>query len=135
MKSILIDVDNKIWDVVEPGEEFEVFDGEPTFLKWAECSEDDVTISMVKKEDGTFSNPAVDHSFTDAGRYASYVKNREIAYGSIGEQLDLMYKDLTDGTTLWKDKVESAKAVVPKVTKPADWEESIPEPILEPPTR
>jgi hypothetical protein len=135
MKSILIDVDNKVWDVVEPGEEFEVFDGEPTFLKWEECADDTVLRDMYKKDDGTYANPGVEHAFTEQGQYARYVKNREIAYGSIGEQLDLMYKDLISGTTLWKDKVESAKAVVPKVTKPADWEESIPEPILEPPTR
>ena len=35
-------------------------------------------------------------------------------YPSIGDQLDMQYHDLVDGTTTWKDAVEAVKDANPK---------------------
>ena len=35
-------------------------------------------------------------------------------YPSIGDQLDMQYHDLVDGTTTWKDAVEAVKDAHPK---------------------
>ena len=35
-------------------------------------------------------------------------------YASIGDQLDMQYKDAVNGTTKWKDHVASVKAKYPK---------------------
>ena len=35
---------------------------------------------------------------------------RELAYGSIGDQLDMQYKDSVDGGTRWKDHIANVKA-------------------------
>ena len=35
-------------------------------------------------------------------------------YASIGDQLDMQYKDLINGTTTWKDHVAAVKAKYPK---------------------
>ena len=35
-------------------------------------------------------------------------------YASIGDQLDMMYKDAVNGTTTWKDHVAAVKAKYPK---------------------
>jgi len=35
---------------------------------------------------------------------------RTEAYGSIGDQLDMQYHDLVDGTTTWKDHVAKVKS-------------------------
>lgn len=43
-----------------------------------------------------------------------YIEARQEAYGSIGDQLDMQYKDLVDGTTTWKDHVAKVKSDNPK---------------------
>ena len=35
-------------------------------------------------------------------------------YASIGDQLDMQYKDAVNGTTTWKDHVAAVKAKYPK---------------------
>ena len=35
-------------------------------------------------------------------------------YASIGDQLDMQYKDAVNGTTTWKDQVAAVKAKYPK---------------------
>ena len=44
----------------------------------------------------------------------SYKELRVAAYGSIGDQLDMQYKDAVDGTTTWKDHIASVKSDYPK---------------------
>ena len=43
-----------------------------------------------------------------------YIQARQEAYGSIGDQLDMQYKDLVDGTTTWKDHIATVKSNNPK---------------------
>ena len=45
---------------------------------------------------------------------ATYADNRKAAYPEIGDQLDMQYHDLLDGTTTWKDAVAAVKAAHPK---------------------
>jgi len=49
----------------------------------------------------------------DAYQY-NYIEARQVAYGSIGDQLDMMYKDAINGTTTWQDHVAQVKADNPK---------------------
>ena len=44
-----------------------------------------------------------------------YARNREEAYASIGDQLDMQYWDSVNDTTTWKDHIASVKAQFPKV--------------------
>jgi len=43
-----------------------------------------------------------------------YIQARQEAYGSIGDQLDMQYKDLVDSTTTWKDHIAKVKSDNPK---------------------
>ena len=43
-----------------------------------------------------------------------YIQARQEAYGSIGDQLDMQYKDLVNGTTVWKDHIATVKSNNPK---------------------
>ena len=43
-----------------------------------------------------------------------YQRDRAAAYASIGDQLDMRYHDLQDGTTTWADHVADVKARYPK---------------------
>jgi len=44
----------------------------------------------------------------------AYARNRATAFPSIGDQLDMQYHDLLDGTTTWKDAVAKVKSDNPK---------------------
>ena len=43
-----------------------------------------------------------------------YIQARQEAYGSIAEQLDMMYWDGVNGTTTWSDHIAQVKADNPK---------------------
>ena len=43
-----------------------------------------------------------------------YIQARQVAYGSIGDQLDMQYKDLLDDGTRWKDHIAKVKSDNPK---------------------
>jgi hypothetical protein len=43
-----------------------------------------------------------------------YIEARQEAYGSIAEQLDMMYWDNVNGTTTWKDHIAQVKSDNPK---------------------
>tara|TARA_R110000824_G_scaffold57066_1_gene155557 strand:+ start:545 stop:898 length:354 start_codon:yes stop_codon:yes gene_type:complete len=45
---------------------------------------------------------------------ASYSVKRQRSYSGIGDQLDMQYKDLINGTTTWKDHVAKVKSDNPK---------------------
>jgi len=44
----------------------------------------------------------------------AYSRTRATAFPSIGDQLDMQYHDLLDGTTTWKDAVAKVKSDNPK---------------------
>ena len=43
-----------------------------------------------------------------------YKRERQAAYASLGDQLDMQYHDLVDNTTTWKDHISSVKTSFPK---------------------
>jgi hypothetical protein len=44
----------------------------------------------------------------------NYIEERQAEYPEISEQLDLIYHDLVNGTTKWKDKIIEIKDKYPK---------------------
>jgi len=42
------------------------------------------------------------------------IQDRKVAYGSIADQLDMMYWDGVNGTTTWKDHIAQVKSDNPK---------------------
>jgi len=43
-----------------------------------------------------------------------YIQARQEAYGSVGDQLDMQYKDILNDTTTWKDHIAKVKSDYPK---------------------
>jgi hypothetical protein len=54
------------------------------------------------------------NSWTDPEQYKY---DRQQAYASIEEQLDMQYWDSVNGTTTWKDHINQVKAAHPKPTE------------------
>lgn len=107
MKRVLLDYRGLINEVVEVGSEFPVYDGPDTTIKWVLCPHDDVT-ELWHLSEGQWVSPA---------QKIDYDQNmkRKIAYGDIGDQLDMLYKDiksghLTDGQ--WVANVDRVKTEI-----------------------
>jgi len=54
------------------------------------------------------------NAWTDPNEYKF---NRQQAYASIAEQLDMQYWDSVNGTTTWKDHINQVKSAHPKPTE------------------
>ena len=52
----------------------------------------------------------------DGGESANYAQYRRDAYPSIGDQLDMQYKDAANSTTTWRDAIAAVKT---KYAKPS----------------
>ena len=50
----------------------------------------------------------------DAAAAIKYKSDREKAFASVGDQLDMQYWDAVNGTSTWKDHVAKVKADNPK---------------------
>ena len=46
-----------------------------------------------------------------------YKQERDMAYASIQEQLDMQYWDRVNGTSTWKEHIDAVKAAHPKPTE------------------
>lgn len=106
----LIEV-GRVCDVVEVGSEFET----TLDFKWVDCPDD--TLTSHTYENGQFipHNPVVIPGFAEEG----YKVARQIAYKSVGEQMDMMFKELSATGSIapdgpWASHVASVKATIPK---------------------
>ena len=106
-KMCLVDYRGFIEQIVEPGEEFEIYEGDDATIKWVLSASDDVTLDWIMK----------DGAFVERTKHISYAIQRQVAYGPIGDQLDMLYKDQINGTTTFRDHVAAVKAANPA---PAD---------------
>tara|TARA_R110002110_G_scaffold414257_2_gene643852 strand:+ start:520 stop:918 length:399 start_codon:yes stop_codon:yes gene_type:complete len=53
---------------------------------------------------------------TNVAKQADWLERRIAAYPSIGDQMDMIYKDQINSTTTWSDAVAAAKLATPKVS-------------------
>jgi hypothetical protein len=103
----------RICEVRIPGEEFEVAD---TFT-WVDCQDDITAQDNHNPDTGEFTKFDIlaDTSFIENG----YKVARQIAYNSVGNHLDMLFKEIqatgsisADGP--WAQHVASVKAAIPK---------------------
>lgn len=123
-KMCLVTYEGSIMEIVDPGQESEIYEGEGASSKWVNCSNDSVTLSWIMK-DGAFVErdaPPVDYSL-----------RRKIAYGDVGEQLDMQYRDAVNGTTEWKDHIAAVKAANAAPSEQPDYTDVTPNGTIENP--
>ena len=99
----------QLTDIVDEADKFEIYEGADAGLKWCEVP-DDTTYEH------TMINGVVVHRSDCEDAREQATVDREEAYGPVGEQMDMMYRDALNGTTEWKDHVANVKA---SPTKPS----------------
>ena len=83
----------------------------------AEVSVSDNDINTIVWENGTtpISKADIEAKMVEVqADYDAKQYQRDRVYPSIGDQLDMQYKDLLNGTTTWKDAVAKVKSDNPK---------------------
>lgn len=102
-------VQGYIHQIVEPGEDFEIYNGPDAAIQWVDAP-DDVT------EDWTLEYSPSQKQMVWVKRTGAYQDPevaRKVAYGDIGEQLDMLYKDLSDGGSRFIDHIRAVKESLP----------------------
>jgi hypothetical protein len=66
------------------------------------------------KFDAEVRNVLFSDDQTTEGRQQIWLEQRTAAYPSITDQLDMLYHDQVNGTTVWKDTIAAAKLSTPK---------------------
>lgn len=102
----------RICDIVESGNEFEVHDS----FQWVDIP-DGTTTSDFYNDDGTITK-------FDVTKQPGFAENaykvaRGIGYGSLGDQLDLIFKEVMatgtiSNTGVWATHIAGIKAAIPK---------------------
>ena len=107
MKRAIVQGDSgMITDICDPGDEFQIYEGADANMKW--CDVPDDTTNQCLMVNGV----VYDREELEDQREA-YIVARMTAYGSIGEQLDMMYQDQLDGGTRFRDHIATVKANTP----------------------
>lgn len=99
-----------IHEIVDPGQDYEIYTGPDAAMAWVDAP-DEVT------DDWTLEwSPSRNQMIwvERTGAYQDPIMVRKVAYGDIGEQLDLMYKDTLDGGTRWRDHIAAVKRDNPR---------------------
>lgn len=123
-KMCLVTYEGTIMEIVDPGQEVEIYEGEGASSKWVLSADDNVTLNWIMKN-GAFVKrdaPPVD-----------YALRRRIGYGDIGEQLDMMYHDQINSTTTWKDHIAAVKAENAAPSEQPDYTDVTPDGTIENP--
>ena len=107
----------QLTDIVDEADKFEIYEGGDAGLKWCEVP-DDTTYEH------TMINGVCVHRTDCEDARENAIIDREQAYGPIGEQLDMLYRDNVNGTTEWKDHVANVKG---STTKPSTLPEFSPD--------
>ncbi len=116
--AIVCGTTGQLSDICDEADKFEIYEGADSDMRWMEVP-DDATYEhfMVNGE-------VIHKSLTEDLREEAVV-DRMLAYGDVGEQLDMQYKDALNGTTTWKDHIANVKA---STTKPSTIPEFVPNP-------
>lgn len=120
MKRALVRADGFITDIVEEGEEFEIYTGPGASMKWMDIPDD--ATNMWKLELGEWIPDFVHHDPETL---------RIVAYGDPGEQLSMIYNDIKNGTLNQEGEffkhIKNVKETMPKVEYDADGNKVVPD--------
>lgn len=115
MKKALININEpgRVCEVVLPGSEFEV----ASDFSWIDCPDDTTTHHTYNSETNTFT--AFDILTQPGFAENAYKVARAVAYGGIGDQLDMIFKEIQANGTIssngpWATLISTVKSTIPK---------------------
>ena len=107
MKRVLLDYRGVINDVVDIGREFEIYNGPDSAIRWVLCPHDDVT-NHWHFSDGHWLKP-------EEKLDSDQNMKRKVAYGTIEDQLGMLYWDSKNGNLEngdWMTHISNVKETI-----------------------
>lgn len=119
MKKALVVYQGWVQQIVEPGLDYEIYEGPDATIAWVDAP-DEITLDWTLEwspSQGKMIWVERDQPFTDLA------VARKVAYGDVGAQLDMLYHELkTTGTITpdgdWFTHIATVKSVIPKPPPP-----------------
>lgn len=119
MKKALIVFQGWVQQIVEPGLEYEIYEGPDATIVWVDAP-DEITLDWTLEyspSQGKMIWIEREGGFTDLSIA------RKVAYGEVGAQLDMLYHELKDSGTIstegdWYQHINTVKSVIPKPPPP-----------------
>jgi hypothetical protein len=110
MKKVLIGYQGYIHEIKNPGEEFDIYEGPDAAIAWVDAP-DNVQVDWTLE----YSPSKGEMVWVERVKpHTDPVMARKVAYGDIGEQLDMLYKDMVNGTDAWVQHINNVKTTLPK---------------------
>ena len=98
-----------IHEIVDPGQDYEIYNGPDDQCNGCRCPRitEDWTLEWSPSR-GEMIWVERDRAYTDP------MMARKVAYGDVGDQLDMMYKDALDDGARWRDHIAAVKRDNPR---------------------
>ena len=115
MKKVLMSYQGFISEIKNPGEEYEIYEGPDATLAWVDAP-DNVTLDWTLE----WSPTQQDMIWVERdGGFTDNAVARQVAYGQVGEQLDMLYHELKETGTIsqngtWYQHITMVKDVIDK---------------------
>ncbi len=77
-----------------------------------ECIKWDKYIKFLPIEEGLTLDPR-----SEKQKSENYIDKRRVAYPSVTTQLDMLYHDIVNDTTIWVESINAVKTTYPKPSK------------------
>lgn len=119
MKKALVVYQGWVQQIVEPGLDYEIYEGPDATIVWVDAP-DEITLDWTLEyspSQGKMIWIEREGGFTDLAIA------RKVAYGEVGAQLDMLYHELKDSGTIstegdWYQHINTVKSVIPKPPPP-----------------
>ena len=115
MKKVLMSYQGYISEIKNPGEEYEIYEGPDATLAWVDAP-DNVTLDWTLE----WSPTQQDMIWIERdGGYTDNAVARQVAYGQVGEQLDMLYHELKETGSIsqngtWYQHITMIKDLIDK---------------------
>ena len=110
MKKVLMSIQGYVLEIHDPGQEYDIYEGSDATFVWIDAP-DDITLDWTLEW-----SPAQSQMIwvQRDGPPDNNGMKRKVAYGEVGAQLDMIYHDQIDGTTLWQEHIARVKSSIPR---------------------
>ena len=119
MKKALIGYQGWVQDIREPGEEFEIYNGPDASIQWVDAP-DEITLDWTLE----WSPQQQQMIWVERdGPYTQDSEARRVAYGEVGEQLDMLFHELQESGSIsasgpWASHISTVKSMIPAPAAP-----------------
>jgi len=119
MKKALIGYQGWVQDIREPGEEFEIYNGPDASIQWVDAP-DEITLDWTLE----WSPQKQQMIWVERdGPYTQDSEARRVAYGEVGEQLDMLFHEIQETGSIsasgpWASHISTVKSMIPAPAAP-----------------